>query len=685
MGTDAPGLHASATPHAHDASAAKHAATPQAVRLVVADVKPPPNSAAAWAVQATVGLAVAMPLLVAFNVAPSPTILNQLAAVGLWGAALLTLAALGAQPRRTSPDHLVTPSSSGAWHATRWLLSALLLAGLFALGGTLWSSVGLGLAVSATGLLAMAAMLVLVGAASAQRPWLHGPVLRGLSWGWVLLGVVSSGVALMQVFAPAWADGNWIAQSAIPGRAVGNVRQPNHLATLMLGACAALVPLSLMLARQTKPVQPTAAATRSDYAAKGPLPWWPSLLFPLFVFVIVLTGSRTGVVGMMLLALWGLLDRALPGRWRVGLLLGPLWYVLSWLGMAQWASSTGGTFGAAARLGEADMSSSRFAILRDTVTLIGQQPWFGVGFGEFNLAWSMTPLPQRPVAFFDHSHNLPLQLAVELGVPVALLVLTLLGAALWQAYRRTRTLTTRTNAADTARGNAANALAMRALFLMLLLMAVHSQFEYPLWYAHFLLPTAFMWGLCLGWSPRAEPTTPAEAPTVTIPQPSTNATSDNTNNHRRHSHTWPWAAAGLLMTVLTITALRDYQKVVAIFEPQDRAAPLQQRIADGQGSWFFAHHANYAWGTTADLPGQAMPGFDGAKHYLLDARLMMAWAQGYAEQGDLERARHIADRLREFRNPATQAWFAECQSNAFVQPPFQCIPASKDLNWRAFR
>ena len=80
-----------------------------------------------------------------------------------------------------------------------------------------------------------------------------------------------------------------------------------------------------------------------------------------------------------------------------------------------------------------------------------------------------------------------------------------------------------------------------------------------------------------------------------------------------------------------------------------------------------------------------MPAFDTAKHHLLDARLMMAWAQAHAENGDLEKARHIAARLREFRNPATQAFFDECKSNAFVRPPFQCTAPTQALDWRAFK
>jgi len=94
--------------------------------------------------------------------------------------------------------------------------------------------------------------------------------------------------------------------------------------------------------------------------------------------------------------------------------------------------------GAATRIGEGDLSSSRFAIWRDTLGLIRAHPWLGVGFGEFNFAWSLTPFPQRPIAFFDHTHNLPLQLAAELGVPLALTVLALLAVALWQAWRRSQ-------------------------------------------------------------------------------------------------------------------------------------------------------------------------------------------------------------------------------------------------------
>ncbi|MDG4869776.1 O-antigen ligase family protein, partial [Guyparkeria sp. 1SP6A2] len=80
-------------------------------------------------------------------------------------------------------------------------------------------------------------------------------------------------------------------------------------------------------------------------------------------------------------------------------------------------------------------SPSRLAILDNAWALTLANPWLGVGWGEFNFAWSLTPFPDRPVAFFDHTHNLPSQLAVELGLPWAGAVLLLMMGALWLCWR----------------------------------------------------------------------------------------------------------------------------------------------------------------------------------------------------------------------------------------------------------
>ncbi len=486
------------------------------------------------------------------------------------------------------------------------------------------------LAFSAGAMIALAATVLLVGAAAApaRLPWTL------FFAAWLVAGSAGVAIGLVQVFVPDAADGHWIARSSIVGRAVGNVRQPNHLATLLLWSAVAVVPLM------------ETAAVRRHRAAGAAM----CALFTLMLFGIVLSGSRTGLVGVVTLVAWGLFDRRLSRASRGLLLAAPLVCLVSWL-LLGWLSSLldTGALGASTRLGESqDYSSGRWSIWRDTLVLIARNPWLGVGFGEFNFAWTLTPFPDRNTQFFDHTHNLPLHLAVELGIPLALLVLGLLAWGLWQAFSRSR------------RVDGSEGVARRAALVMVLLMALHSQLEYPLWYAHFLLPTAFMWGLCLG----------AGAPV---------AASDEAPPPR-----WP-IMVGAAMVIAAVVVLIDYRRVVVIFSPPAGAAALEERIADGQRSWFFAHHADYAAATTAERPVDALAAFKRAPHHLLDTRLMIAWAQALAQSGDVDRARYIAARLREFRNPGAEEFFAPCKDAALQPPPFQCEPPQRLYTWRDFR
>jgi hypothetical protein len=436
----------------------------------------------------------------------------------------------------------------------------------------------------------------------------------------------------VQVFAPDMPDGGWIARSGLAGRAVGNMRQPNHLSSLLLWSAIAVVPL-LELGR-----------------LKRGAAW---ALFVLMCFAVVLTASRTGVLGVGLLAVWGLFDRQLARPTRLMLLAAPLLYLLAWAGLSGWASASSHAFGGQARLAEADLSGSRFGIWADTWALIKQQPWAGVGFGEFNLAWTLTPFPGRPTAFFDHTHNLPLQLAVELGLPLAAVVLALLAAALWRVWR----LGSPRHDAD-----AAAAVSVRSAGMMLLLIALHSQLEYPLWYAYFLLPTAWLLGYGLG-----RPVPQLAARNV----PAAPATS--------------LFVGGLLVAVAGVLAVADYLRVVRVFAPVRDGTSLAQRIEDGQRSWLFAHHAGYAAATTDERIAASAPAFDEAPHYLMDTRLMIAWAQALARAGELDKARHLAQRLREFRNPQAEEFFAPCDEVPAQEPrPFQCEPPVVAPSWRDY-
>jgi O-antigen polymerase len=101
--------------------------------------------------------------------------------------------------------------------------------------------------------------------------------------------------------------------------------------------------------------------------------------------------------------------------------------------------------------------------------LIALSPWTGWGWGNLDYAHYVTLYPgERFCDILDNAHNLPLHLAVELGIPVALvaccgLAWLVLRAAPWKASRPDHRLS----------------------WTVLAIVGLHSLVEYPLWYAPF--------------------------------------------------------------------------------------------------------------------------------------------------------------------------------------------------------
>lgn len=584
---------------------------------------------------ALAGLAIVAPTVLAFNVAPSATFLNQASALVGWG---LWLAVGGLQFPLLRARFAV---------GLTVLLTALAIPMLSSFATWRLGLPG-SLATSNAGIIGASIVAAAIGAVVARSPIAAG-MTRSFFVGLALASVLGALIAMVQVFAPSVTDGTWVAKSGLEGRAVGNLRQPNHLSSLLLWGIVAVA-----------------------YLAGAPKRWPRAIIWALgllFVFGVVLTGSRTGTLGAGVLTAWALLDRRLPrsARWLLGLV--PFFYFVFWLGNSAWADYSHHVFGGEARFSTSgDISSSRYAIWSNTLELIKAHPWFGVGFGEFNFAWTLTPFPDRPVAFFDHTHNLPLQLIVEMGIPLGLLVLGLLLFALYCALRNVMPQPDRDPSLPPQMSSAA--------FMIVLMIGLHSLLEYPLWYAYFLLPTAFAFGLCLGDPPRGK----EAAQAVEAPQASP-------TNEAAIWRIRPLLVASLLMLAGGVFSLYDYMKVAAIFSANDNAPPLAQRIADGRRSVFFAHHADYAAATIAEHPSQVMFAFKRAPHYLLDARLMMAWAKALNEAGEVDKARYVAQRLKEFRNEQAAEFFAVCNvpAAAGAPRPFQCEQPTGRYTYEDFR
>ncbi len=570
-------------------------------------------------------IAVALPVLLAFNLSPSVTFLNQATALLGWGMFTFFLMC---QP--------TVFQTRGRVPGLRALWAALLLMCLAALGSWWWAGLPAGLSLSSVGIL-VACGLVISVAAHVQRMGCGESAYQAFCGALLVAGVLSWGVALVQFFAPDWADGNWIARNSGLGRVGGNLRQSNHLSSLLLWSVVALVWLHDTYVERSP-------------GGHGKARSVTAVLFLGLLLGVVLTVSRTGGGCVLLLAVWAAADRSMSFYMRRLLWGAPLFYFACWFGLSELAQAGGYAFAGADQLHKADLSSSRLDIWGNSLVLLRNNPWFGVGWGEFNFAWTLTPFPGRPTAFFDHTHNLPLQLLVEMGLPLGAFTLGLLAWALGHGMLAC------------LEAKVCDRPLARSAFVMVLMMVGHSMLEYPLWYAYFLLPTAFVFGLCL--AAKASP----------------ESQSDRVR---------PRGYLLLGSTALTLGALVsvfDYTSVVAVFSPPANPAPLATRIATGQQSLLFAHHADYA-ATTTQKPAQAALAFERATHFLLDTRLMIAWANALNEQGEVAKAQYLAQRLAEFNNVNSIEFFAVCDAATLtgVEPPFQCVKPAHNFTFKDFR
>ncbi|PUA95363.1 pilin glycosylation ligase PglL [Acidovorax sp. 107] len=308
---------------------------------------------------------------------------------------------------------------------------------------------------------------------------------RLLAAGLLVAALVAAVIGLLQYFQGD--PGLPGMQPSTLGQAVGNLRQRNQQATLLsLGVWALLWGLVQVRGHLERPSHAAPPRGRMEWPG-----WLIGLLMAWGLALLAMSGaataSRTGaaqwllMLGLMLCwrASWG---RLVLGLGVVGLVLygAAAWWLprllLDWTGFA-----SDGLF--VRILDEEPGCTSRRVLWANVLHLIAQKPWAGWGWGELDYAHYITLFPgERFCVLLDNAHNLPLHLAVELGVPVAL---ALCGAVVvWvlreQPWRE----------ADPARQLAWGILA---------LVGLHSLLEFPLWYGPFQLVTVLAIALLWRW------------------------------------------------------------------------------------------------------------------------------------------------------------------------------------------
>uniref|UniRef100_UPI00184E8E03 PglL family O-oligosaccharyltransferase n=1 Tax=Ramlibacter sp. TaxID=1917967 RepID=UPI00184E8E03 len=280
---------------------------------------------------------------------------------------------------------------------------------------------------------------------------------RAVAIGWLVAALASAAMALLQYFG--WATPlSPLVNAAELGEAFGNLRQRNQFATLTTLGLASLLWLgSGRLVLAVPGVALLAVANAASASRTGLLQW--------------------GVV-LVCVALW-------PGprrrRWAALVAFGLAMYLAASLALpALLASVAGGSsLNVFSRMSSQAACGTRSLLWPNVLELIAARPWTGWGWGELDFAhlWHLYRGP-RFCDILDNAHDLPLHLAVELGVPIALVVCAVLA---WGIVR--------------ARPWSEHAPHRRVAWLAALAIGLHSMVEYPLWYGPFQMALGFAVGM----------------------------------------------------------------------------------------------------------------------------------------------------------------------------------------------
>ncbi len=411
--------------------------------------------------------------------------------------------------------------------------------------------------------LACAALWVLPSRPGAAR-W------RSLGAGVLVAALLSTLIGLTQFFDLARHLAPWVNDSAT-GEVFANLRQRNQFASLTNMGLVALLVLVLVRAWPLGRRGGVACAV----AAAALLGAGNALAL-----------SRTGLLQLVLVWVmawgWGWRRDARVGAAAarpVRALLGAA--ALAYAAVSAALALHSGQLSIFDRLADgAPVCSSRLTLWANVLHLIFQKPLLGWGWGNLDYAHFVTLYPgERFCDILDNAHNLPLHIAVELGLPVALLFC---GAVLWWVWRNR----------PWAELDPSRQLAWGVLALI----GLHSLLEYPLWYGPFFMTALLCIWLLVQRGRAAQAVDAARAQKHAVGR----VQGHDLMPKRAFAGVFTaWAAAKIIAIVLLICisyAAWDYHRISQIYlQPEERhPAYAENTLQKAQGSWLFALQVRFA-------------------------------------------------------------------------------------------
>ncbi len=411
-----------------------------------------------------------------------------------------------------------------------------------------------------------------------------------LATAWWLAALASCGIALIQFFGYSKLAAGFINTTQI-GEAFANLRQRNQFATLTMIGLVAIIWLARAKANPK--------FSRDNLDDQQRMMWFWGGLASAGTLGLgnAASSSRTGLVQLLLVGGLMLAWR----NWRdrsVVQVVTTAWltYVVASVLLPVLVSRDGAFGGIFGRLADTEHNcSSRIVLWQNVLHLVLLKPWFGWGWGELDYAHFITLYDgPRFCEILDNAHNLPLHLAVELGIPVSLLFC---GGVLWVLKR--------------LHPWRENHPQRQLAWGVLAMIGLHSLVEYPLWYGPFQIATV----MCLMILFTTSQETKVSAPNKMAGEPRVGSTL--LLGGMRLTHVIRASAIVLMMALAAVAW--DYYKVSQIYLPPSQRAQAYKTntLEKIRNTWFFQNQFRFAELTTAQLTPVNAAYFNAQAHALL--------------------------------------------------------------------
>jgi O-antigen ligase len=290
----------------------------------------------------------------------------------------------------------------------------------------------------------------------AQSHWGDAVWPKALAFTLLVVSLVSAIIALTQALG-VWADSDWIIRHTRFRRPGANLGQPNHLGTLLVMGAASLIYLEQRL-----------GLSRSV----------AMLLCFILLMGMGITESRTGMLSGLALCLWWFARRSVflqIVRWQWVAAGAVALITLMWLWPPLISYIQEGGIGTKETLNTA--AGVRLEVWQQLWEAIWMKPWLGWGMRGVSVAHNAVLNTNTESAPFTYAHNIILDMAIGMGVPLTVAALCTMGAWGWRRMQGAKTI------------ESWYAVGLLIPFSM------HSLLEYPFAYAYFLIPAMLAIGM----------------------------------------------------------------------------------------------------------------------------------------------------------------------------------------------